>query len=82
MGYPCYLEDGRFIVDRVVNYDRPSSDFNEFLATWACLASSFLMHVKPTKASTRAAHRAFVYEQCVPEFELFGVRADRRVVGA
>lgn len=78
VGHPWYLEDGKLIVDRVILHDNLARDFAQVL-THLGLPSTDLPHARQTDRDRRPAgeqmtarQRAFVYEQCAPEFELFG----------
>jgi len=78
VGHPWYLEDGKLIVDRVILHDHLAHDFAQVL-THLGLPNINLPHARQTDRDRRPAgeqltanQRAFVYEQCAPEFELFG----------
>ena len=77
-GHQWYLEGGKLIVDRVMMYDRLSSDFAQVLADLGMpnIELPRSRHAdrdrSPAREQLTAAQRAFIYEQCAPEFELFG----------
>lgn len=78
VGHQWYLEAGKLIVDRVILHDTLARDFGEVL-THLGLPSTELPHARRTDRDRRpageqltASQRAFVYEKCAPEFEMFG----------
>lgn len=79
IGYPWYTDErGQIVVDRVMIFDRLHEDFGEVL-TGLGLPGIALPHARktdrdraPAREQLTQAQKAFIYEQCAPEFELFG----------
>ncbi|CAN5546289.1 hypothetical protein BH10PSE6_BH10PSE6_04670 [soil metagenome] len=78
VGHRWYLEEGRLLVDRVILFDRLTEDVAEVMARFGLLAPVLprarynVRDRRPAREQLTAAQRDFIYEQCAPEFELFG----------
>lgn len=78
VGHPYYLQDGKILVGFIVRYNRLQDDFAR-LCRRLSLPMLELPHARrtddgsvPAREQLTLAQRDFVYEQCAPEFELFG----------
>lgn len=78
VGHPWYLSDGRLLVDNVVMFDRLDDDVAQVMTRFG-LPRTTLPRARYTERDRRpareqlsATQRDFIYEQCAPEFELFG----------
>ncbi|CAN5262036.1 hypothetical protein BH10PSE6_BH10PSE6_43540 [soil metagenome] len=78
VGHRWYLNDGRLLVDRVILFDRLVEDVSDIMARFG-LPTAELPRARynerdrrPAREQLTAAQRHFIYDQCAPEFELFG----------
>lgn len=78
VGHSRYLHRGRLLVDRVILFNHLAEDVADIMGRFG-LPAPDLPRARVTERDRRppceqltAAQRAFIYEQCAPEFEIFG----------